>query len=187
MKRMIKNHMTIRFEIEIEIISSKYFSILSSTDLTDTEYDQFIVSMIAQFKMDDYSLSVEDDLTHDSNFPGSLSQYFTFSKWIDDVQILVVVNIKVSDHPDHAKHGVSPEQKRANYVAKVGKRLSSTLNPTYVATYPLDIIFDDKHLKSFSSAQFMVNSKIKSINSLCLLVKLFIFFPHKILIFNFFN
>ena len=166
MKRVIKNHITVRYEFNIDIVSSSYSEILSATsqDLTGTEYESFITSMISQFKLSGYSMSYEDDYTHSSNVPGSMSEYFTFTKWIDDVQIIVVTNVRISDHPDVPRGRLSAQEKRANYVARVGQEMSKDKDPSYVATYPLDITFDDKHFKSFSSEQFYLHSQLNKID-----------------------
>jgi len=163
-KRMIKNHLTVTFELNIDIVCSSYSSVLSSTDLTGTEYDSFIVSMMAQFDNAGYSVSHNEDYTHSSNTPGSLSEYFTFTKWIGDVQILVLVNVRLSDHPDVARGQLKSQMKRARYVARLGQELSEGHDAQYVATYPLDIVFDDQHFRSFSSAQFQIHSRLNKID-----------------------
>jgi len=164
MKRYVKTHKTITFEFDLEVNVSGYESVLSSTDLTGTEYDSFIISMIAQFDRDGYQVSQNSDYTHSSNRPGSLSEYFTFTKWKDDVQIIVIVNVRLSDHTDVPRGKLSSQQKRAKYVSKIGQELADDKDVEYVASYPLDIVFDDKHFQSFSSAQFYIHSIIKKIS-----------------------
>lgn len=164
MKRVIKQHMTIYFEIEIEIHSSTFAHILSSSDLTDTEYDSFITGMISQFNIAGYALNVDSDYIHSSNVPGSLSEYYTFTRWVDDIQVIVVMHVKVSDHPDKSKHCVPANAKRAKYVAKISNEISKNSGADSVVPIPMDIIFDDKHFKSFSSAQFYLNSRLHQID-----------------------
>lgn len=164
MKRWVKQHITFKFEFDINILSSEFDYITGSTDLTDTDYDSFIISMIALFKSRDYTLSKDEEYTHESNRLISLSEYFTFTKWEGDIQIIVVVNVRISDHPDNPKRGLSAEEKRAKYVAKIGKEIADKYNSANLVSKPLDIIFDDKHLKSYTSAQLKLNSELNNID-----------------------
>ena len=167
MKRYVNRHLVIRFEYEIEVFAEQYSDILSATDIdmSGTEYDDFITDMISNFRKNSYSLSYEEDYTHHSNFPGSMSEYFTFTKWYDDVEVIVVVNVRLSDHPDKGKYGMSARQKRVDYVNRIGKEIADKHGAREDIAYPIDIVFDDKHFTSFSSAQAHVRSELKRIEA----------------------
>lgn len=164
MKSYVRTQVTVTFEFDIEVNVSGYKNVLSSTDLTGTEYDSFITSMISQFDIAGYEVSQNFDYTHSNNRPGSLSEYFTFTRWEDDVQIIVIINVRLSDHTDVSRGKLSSQQKRAKYVSKVGQELAEGKDAEYIATYPVDIVFDDKHFQSFSSTQFYIHSLIKKIS-----------------------
>ena len=163
MKRYIKTHPTIIFEFNIEILCD-LAEIESSTDLTDSEYDKFITSMMSIFYSRDYTMSRDPDHTHPSNRTASLSEYFAFTKWIDDIQVIVVINVKVSDHPDNPKNGLSGDDKRAQFVGKLAKGIAKNYSSNNIISRPVDIIFDDKHLHSYSSAQFKLNSELNVVD-----------------------
>ena len=165
MKRLIRQTTTATFEIDIEVITDEFSNIVASTDLTGTEYDNFIDNMIMQFRMKKYKLDKDEDYTHVSNSPGSLSEYYTFYKWIGNIQVIIVVNVRVSDHPDRGRRGLSAEEKRDRYVAQISDQISERENAEAVLPRRLEIVFDDRHLKSFTSAELAVNSKIKEIES----------------------
>ena len=166
MKRLIKHAtVVVKYEFNIDIVNSNYRELLASSyvDLTGTEYDEFIVSMISQFFSKNYDLTRDNRYTHQSNTPGSLSDYYTFTKWIGDVQIIVVVNVRISDHPDVDRGSLTSREKRARYTARIANELSEDLDPEATLVYPLDITFDDQHLKSYSSAQLQLNSRLRRI------------------------
>lgn len=164
MKRLIKNHPTVTFEINIDIVNSYYTSVLSSTDLSGTEYDSFIISMMALFQSAGYSVSHDEEYTHYSNRMNSLSEYFTFTRWVDNVQVIVIVNVRISDHPDVPRGRYTSDEKRSNYVSRIGKEIADSKGTDQYISYPLDITFDDQHLKSYTSAQFKIHSRIKAID-----------------------
>ena len=165
MKRLVRYTTTVTFEFNIDIITSEFQKLTANTDLTDTEYDNFIDNMIMQFRMKGYKLDKDEDYTHASNYPGSLSEYYTFYKWIGDVQVVVVVNIRVSDHSDRDRRGLTAEDKRDRYVARISNEIANRERANAALPRKLEIIFDDEHLKSFTSAELAINSKIKKIES----------------------
>ena len=119
--------------------------------------------MISQFFSKDYDLVRDHRYTHESDTPGSLSEYYTFTKWIGDVQIIVVINVRISDHPDVDRGSLTSREKRARYVNRITDELSEGVDPDTKMMYPLDITFDGQHLNSFSSAELRINSRLKTI------------------------
>lgn len=187
MKRVLKTKPTIEFEINIDIVSSSMFSVLSSqsVDLSDTEYELFKDSLIAQFLQKNYGKVNNPLYTHSSNVPGSYSDYITFTKLLDAVYVVVVVNIRLSDHatPPNIKNGSvtkTGEDKRAGYVARLSNDIAGKLSKESAynvdaVPFPIDITFNDeidesgkvvkKHFNSYFSAELYINTELRKIES----------------------
>ena len=164
MKRVIRDDVKIvKYEWDIDIVAPSYQNIFSATempDLTGTEYSSFIDDLISQFDAAGFGLRMESDYTHDSNF-GSMSEYFTFTRWVDKVCVIVVVNVRISDHPDVPRKNLTPDQKRAKYGQRIGNEIAQKEGASSSVTYTMDITFDDKHFKSFFSALMYANSRLR--------------------------
>ena len=164
MKLLLRQIPTLEFEWNIEIIKSGYGNVAASTlDLTDTEYDRFIDSLIAQFKAAKFDKYEDPDYTHDSN-RGSLSQYYTFTKFYNGIRIIVVVNLRVSDHEDSAKYNLTPEEKRRKYVTRIATDIADKYS-TNPVPHVIDIIFNDEHFNSYMSTQLYVNHELHVVES----------------------
>lgn len=164
MKLLTRQVPTIEFEWDIEIFTSSSNTVAASTlDLTDTEYDRFVDSLIAQFKAAKFDKYEDPEYTHDSN-RRSLSQYYTFTKFYNGVRIIVVVNLRVSDHKDSAKYNLSPEEKRRKYVSRIAIEIADKYSASPIP-HVVDIIFNDEHFNSYMSAQLYVNHELHVVES----------------------
>ena len=165
MKLLVRQIPTIEFEWDIEIFTSILDNLVASTlDLTDTEYDRFIDSLIAQFKADKFDKYEDPEYTHDSNRKGSVSQYYTFTKFYKGVRIIVVVNLRVSDHEDRAKYNLSSEEKRRRYVTRIATEIADNYSANPIP-HVIDIVFNDEHFNSYMSAQLYINHELRTIKS----------------------
>ena len=165
MKRLLKTKTIIEETLTIDIYP-KYSNVVSSSilDTQSNEYENFIQSMIDMFAYAGFELYNDPEYTHKSN-RGSESWYYTFIKVEDFVEIRVVVNVRISDHPDKDRGHTSAQAKRSNYTAKIASELSAEYESKQIPlSIPVDIVFDDeKYCKSYVAAQFFLRDQIQDI------------------------
>lgn len=153
-------------EIEWDIdIFPKSNEIQSSTILNtkSNEYQAFIEGMVTAFDDAGYELYNDPSYTHQSN-KGSDSWYYTFLKIENQVEIRVVVNIRISDHYNPDKPWGTAEQLRQKYTMKVRDALEQEyqVKPKPMKV-PVNIIFNDDNYTSYMDALFGIRDKIDDI------------------------
>ena len=163
MKKWVHNQKEI-IEIEWDIdIIPQIENISSATilDTTSNEYQSFIEGMVLQFEDYGYELYNDPDYTHKSN-KGTESWYYTFLKIEDLVEIRIVVNVRISDHDNPDKPWNNASALRNKYVTKVRDTLENeyqvSKKPMRV---PVNIIFNDDNLQSYSEALFEIHEKLE--------------------------
>ena len=160
----VKPRTIIELTWDIDIFPQE--EIITSATILDTksnEYQSFIQSMVMQFMDYGYELYNDPDYTHESN-NGSKSWYYTFLKIENQVEIRVVVNVRVSDHPNKDKPWGSARDRRNKYVDKSSDKLAAEYksNPKPMRI-PVDIIFNDDNYTSYYGAMFALHDQLENL------------------------
>ena len=171
-RKIIANTMrsaTIR--LEIEVIGN--FEILSSSgimDKTSTEFQEF--EMAVMLILDQYGFELRD--SHESNVPGSQSLYYTYAKVENNIDLKVVLVLRISDHPlsdtftktENTKK--SGKQKFLEYAKSEAKKVADeyTQQRGYKILSVM-IIFDDGNYSSYELALSDIQDKIEEFNTKC--------------------
>lgn len=142
---------TIRWEI---IISPQDHSVLGSTilDTKSQEYKTFIQSVINALDSADYLHN--DDADHSSSNANSQSMYYEFLKFTGNLDVKVLLHVRVSDHLVPDKHKKTASQERQDWLdnsrsVDVQNDFKSKIRPTCV---PVEIIFNDSYYTSYKEA-----------------------------------
>lgn len=168
MKRFIRRPTIQPIEVEWEIEIFPLTSIESATSILDTtsrEYESFVDSMIDMFDAAGYDLYRDSRYTHPSNNDHSQSFYYTFLKIEDDVEVRVVVHVRISDHVNQDKKWASARQRRQRYIHKIAEEISNEYGSTRrPMTRDIEIIFDDEtYCKSYAAAEFQIRDQIEDL------------------------
>lgn len=164
MKRVIRSKYIIEDEWVVEIYP-KDSSVTASSilDANSSDYDNFIQSMIDMFTYAGYELYNDPEYAHQSN-RGSESWYYTFIKVEDLVEIRVIVNVRISDHPNKDFKRATAQERRNNYSARIAKELAAEYDVSKIPmSVPVDIVIDDNYCKSYLAAQFKLRDQIQDI------------------------
>lgn len=168
MKRYLHNKKVVtQYTEEFNVEITFFRNIESSSDVVldpeNPEYASFVESMVVNFMLCGYELSNNPEWTHKSN-KGSESWYYTFLKVINNVEIKVVVNVRVSTHSAPNRPYRTQEELRSKYVQKLGREVADRYNQErqpYADS--INVIVDGKHLKSLHSAAFYIKRELESI------------------------
>ena len=168
MKRVIRRKQPIEVlesEWLIEIFPCSTEQIKGATSILDvnsSEYQSFINSMTDMFYLAGYERYDDPKYTHPSNRGDSQSWYYTFIKVEDYVEIRVVVNVRISDHPNHDKRWATARQLRQRYVSRLATDLANEYESTPLPMVrDIEIIFDDEeYCKSYAAAEFKIREQI---------------------------
>lgn len=167
MKKWVHTHKEI-FDIEWDIDIFPQEELIEGSSILDTrsnDYQAFIKGMVLAFDDYGYELYNDPNYTHQSN-KGSESWYYTFLKVEDSVEIRIVVNVRISDHPNKDKPWGTAQDLRQKYTAKIRDDLETeyqvSRKPMKV---PVEIIFDDNNCISYVDALFMIRDKLEDIEA----------------------
>ena len=160
---------TIRLEIEV----TGNFEILSSSSIMDkniTEFQEFEMAMMLM--LDQCGFELQD--SHESNVPGSQSMYYTYAKVENNVDLKVVLVLRISDHPlsdTITKTGnvkKSSKQKFLDYTKSEAKKIADqyTQERGYKIR-PIMITFDDHNYSSYELALNDIQDKIEEFDTKC--------------------
>lgn len=132
-----------------------------SIDSNNKEYRSFINDMVTLFDDYGYELYNDPDYTHKSN-KGSESWYYTFLKIENQVEIRIVVNVRISDHENEDKAWGTASQRREKYLTKVRDELEQLyqVHPKPMRT-KVDVIFNDKNSGTYMDALFEIREKLE--------------------------
>lgn len=154
-------HKFIKWVIEISPANTEVFSASSILKTRSEEFGSFITGMITMIEAKGYLLNEEG--CHKSNRRNSLSRYYEFIKFTDDLELELVVEIRISDHvlPNKVKNGklLSGDARRAKYLnekrmPELAKEFDSEFIPVSV---PVNIVFDQHHFTSYFKALKHIN------------------------------
>lgn len=148
-------------EINVDIFIGNYIGASSFVfDADSAEYRSFVESMVATFDLAGYELSNNPEWTHKSN-RGSESWYYTFLKSEDNIEIKIVVNVRVSNHTPHDKPWGTHEQLRSKYARRLAEEIAKDTNQSSVP-YPasINVIIDGKSLKSYYAAVVYIRRQL---------------------------
>ena len=132
-----------------------------SIDPDNEEYQSFIYDMITLFDDYGYELYNDPDYTHKSN-RGSDSWYYTFLKIENQVEIRIVVNVRISDHTNSNNSRGTAQERRERYVTRVRDELEQLyeVHPKPMRT-KIDITFNNENLDSYMDALFRIRDKLE--------------------------
>ena len=157
----------IKWVIEISPADVEIVSASSILRTRSNEFESFVVGMIAMIEAKGYLLN--EDGCHDSNRSGSLSKYYEFIKFTDELETELVVEIRISDHlaPSKFQNGkkLTGEMRRARYLTnrrmpETAEEFDSSRIPVAI---PVDIIFNDKYLTSYFQALKEINYLVNNV------------------------
>lgn len=162
MKRWIKNKTIFDYEWDLEItpvIDEVEGSVSLNPD--NKEFKSFIYDMVTLFSDYGYELYNDPDYTHQSN-KGSESWYYTFLRIENEVEIRIVVNVRISDHENSDKPWGTASERREKYLTKVRDELEQMyeVHPKPMRT-KVDIIFNDENTGTYMDALFEMRDKLE--------------------------
>lgn len=130
-------------------------------DPTNSEYKSFIYDMVTLFDDYGYELYNDPDYTHKSN-RGSESWYYTFLKIENEVEIRIVVNVRISNHVNADKAWGTASERREKYLTKIRDELEELydVNPKPMRTR-VDITFNDENIGTYMDALFAIRDKLE--------------------------
>lgn len=133
----------------------------ASIDPNDKEYKAFIHDMVTLFDDYGYELYNDPDYTHQSN-KGSDSWYYTFLRVENQVEIRIVVNVRISDHENSDKAWGTAAERRSKYVTRVRDELEKMyeVHPKPMQTH-VDVIFNDENAGTYMDALFAIRDKLE--------------------------
>ena len=155
-----KDIIDIEWDLEIiPVVESIESSV--SLDPNDKQFKSFIHDMVTLFSDYGYELYNDPDYTHQSN-KGSQSWYYTFLRIENQVEIRIVVNVRISDHANSDKAWGTAAERREKYITKVRDELEQLYQ---VHSKPMrtkvDIIFNDEEMQSYMDALFEMRDKLE--------------------------
>lgn len=168
MKRLLSDKRTItryteKIDIDIFFYTDRVESSESFLDTNSPEYLSFVESMVATFTAAGYELSNNPDWTHKSN-KGSESWYYTFIKTEGDVEVKVVVNVRVSDHLPSDRPWATQSELRERYISRLGEQVAQSRKQKKLPfTAGMNVVIDGKIIKSYYSAVFYVKRQLELI------------------------
>ena len=156
----------IELEWDMEVFPIAEF-IESSVSISpdNSDYKSFIHDMVTLFDDYGYELYNDPDYTHQSN-KGSESWYYTFLKIENQVEIRIVVNVRISDHANSGKAWGTANERREKYLTKVRDELERLyeVHPKPMRTR-VDIIFNDENVGTYMDALFAIRDKLEDTES----------------------
>lgn len=132
-----------------------------SIDPNDKDFKSFIYDMVTLFDDYGYELYNDPDYTHKSN-KGSDSWYYTFLRIENQVEIRIVVNVRISDHAIADKAWGTADDRRAKYLTKVRDELEQLyeVHPKPMRT-KVDVVFNDDNIGNYMDALFVIRDKLE--------------------------
>lgn len=148
---------------DIDIFPQDLIEGASILDTRSNEYQSFIKGMVMAFEDAGYELYNDPIYTHQSN-KGSDSWYYTFLRVENFVEIRIVVNVRISDHPNKDRPWGTADDRRHKYLSKVRDELQDTYQVSKKPMrVPVEIIFDDDNLTSYTEALFLIHDKLEDV------------------------
>lgn len=159
----------LRLEIDVE----GNFEMLSTSSIMDknsTDFQEFEMSIL--LTLDQYGFEPKDLDEHD--VPGSQSTYYTWAKVENNVDLTVVLVLRISDHPlldTVSKTGAikkSSKQKFLDYAKSEAKKIADqyTQKRGY-KIQPIVITFDDNNYSSYELALNEIQDKVEEFDTKC--------------------
>lgn len=149
--------------IDIFVEDADSIEASSILDVESDEYHNFVDNMISMFTLAGFVLYDDPDYTHRSN-KGSQSWYYTFLKIKDTIELQIVVNIRISDHPDKDRVNQTAAQKRNSYTHRIAHEIAENYGTeNFGVPYAIDILIDDEHCKTYFEAELKLRNRLKYI------------------------
>lgn len=160
-------HKFIKWVIEINPSDVEITSAITVLNTRSNEFESFVVGMITMLEAKGYLLN--EDGCYDSDVPGSISKYYEFIKFTDNLETTLAVEIRVSDHTLQDKiidgKKISGKRRRSTYLdttrmPEIAKEFDSPRIPVSV---PVDIVFNDQHMLSYFEALKYINRLVNDV------------------------
>lgn len=127
------------------------------------EYESFLDSLEGMLLGKGYDFYEQ----HESNNENSQSEYLEYLKLSDDCKIIVVVFVRISDHPlpsrkDKQGNKISGDklQRRYQVTRRIPELMEDFDNTDVPLSESIRLTFDNKHFTSYEDALIYVNQKI---------------------------
>lgn len=173
MKRKIIANKTYSAVLRLDVEVVGNFGILNASSIMDknsTEFQEFEMSIMLM--LDQYGFELKD--SHESNVLGSQSMYYTYAKVENNVDLKVVLVLRISDHPlsdTITKTGntkKSGKQKFLEYAKSEAKKIADEYaQKRGYKIRPVMIIFDDNNYSSYELALNDIQNKIEEFDIKC--------------------
>ena len=156
---------TIKWTVEV-IPQEMQYTVESVVSTRSEEYNSFVDGVIIMLELKGYLYNRE--YTHKS--PDSESMYYEFVKFDDDLQIKLLVEFRISEHPlpdivDKDGKKITGHRRLQNKAEKRATQVMKDFhNEEIPVSVPVNIIFDNQHFLSYEEALLYINRRINRLD-----------------------